>query len=689
MSSARRRALVSLVASLTTVAVLGGPVEALSSTPHPGYVRNAADATTPAREVVNVPITMSDGTVLVSDQYIPTTCTPRTRCPVILIQTPYRKGDSLSPEDLEGPFAPEVIPTLYEHGYIEVVVDVRGTGSSEGYWDSLGPREQQDGAELVQWVADPAHLPTDGVVGLAGASYAAINQLLTVEAINDDIAGHGPLTDPGSGCESSATVDCGNPTHIRTDPVKAIFPIAPMSDAYRDLIFAGGNIDSTFLPIWLPPVQLSAVEPPGETTSDPGVALNAESQHLVDLAMFGAPTVVDGLLGAYEALLPGQLQTYPQAAYDSPFYTERSPITDIQAVNVPTFIMGGTYDLFQRGEPLLYDGLDLPPAEKKLVIGPWYHDTIGTTLPATDSTGTVIPSVDALMLGWFDHWLRGTANGIQDFPTVEAYRLGADTWVAGTDYPATGTRGQRWYLGDAKSLSTTRPTVAGSQDLPTVTATGTCSRSTWQWTEGLVTTNLGAPSSPVCENNSTLSEQQGLTFTSAPFRRAYTINGPIEADLYMSSTARDSTIVATLSDVSSSGADDITAGTLVASLRAVTSTPCQERTNPQTGARYEVVVGCSVYLDGQSVEPWHPYTQASQVPLTPGRIYELRIEIFPTSQTFEPGQQMRLTITTSDVPHETQTLSTTANAVGIDTFYLGGRTPSSIYLGTTTPTEAR
>jgi len=662
---------------------------ALASSRQPEYVTNAEDPVTAYREIANVPVTMSDGTILESDQYIPDTCTTTHRCPVILIQTPYRKGDSLAPGDLESVFAPEVEPYLYEHGYIEVVVDVRGTGSSEGYWDSLGPREQQDGAELAQWVADPEHIPqSNGVVGLAGSSYAAINQLLTVEAINEDIAGHGPLTDPGSGCVDTPTFDCANPTHITSNPVKAIFPIAPMSDPYRDLIFAGGNIDSAFLPIWLPPVQVSALEPPDETLSDPGVALNAYSQHLEDLFIFGAPTVADGLLGYDESLLPPGLQSYPEAAYDSAFYTERAPITDIGEVDVPTFIVGGTYDLFQRGEPIDYNGIDLPPTEKKLMIGPWYHGTVGTGLPATDTSGTVIPALGNLELAWYDHWLKGVDNGIEAFPTVESYDLGAGTWVPGTRYPATGTTGQRWYLAGGNTLAATAPTTSGGEDLPAVTATGTCSRSTWQWTEGLLQAELGP--SPVCENNSTLSEAQGLTFTSAPFAKPYTISGPIEADIYMSSTATDSSVIATVSDVSGSGlattADDITAGTLVASLRAVTSTPCQEVRDPSIGASFEVVDGCSQYLDGQSIDPWHPYTEASQKPLEPGKIYELQIEIFPTRATFEPGQRMRVTITTSDVPHETQTLSTTLSSIGVDTFYFGGRTPSSIYLGTTTPT---
>lgn len=644
----------------------------------PEYVSNSEDPTTAATETANVPITMSDGTILEADKYIPKTCTAAKRCPVILIQTPYRKGNSYSTDDMKSS-SDETIPYLYEHGYIEVVVDVRGTGSSEGYWDSFGPREQQDGAELAQWVANRHNIPaSDGKVGLAGVSYSGINQLLTVEAINEDIAGHGPLTDPGSGCTNSATFDCGNPTHITHNPVKAIVPVVSSADVYRDVTWAGGNLDSGFIPLWLGLVNGLALEPPDETQSDPAVALNAESEHLVDLYLFAAPVAADGALGADESLLPKDLQTYPEQAYDGPFYTVRSPITHIRQVDVPTFLIGGTYDLFQRGEPINYNALHLPTTEKKLVIGPWYHVTEGTGLPATDTAGHKIPDEDDILLGWFDHWLKATDNRIQHFPNVESYRLGADHWVAQTGYPASGTTGQRWYLDSGHTLHATRPSASGDEDLPAVTATGVCSRSTVQWTAG-VSAEAVEPA-PVCENDSTLTEAQGLTFTTAPFKKPYTISGPLEADIYMSSTATDSSVIATVSDVSSSGtdgtatADDVTAGSLVASLRKVTPRRCGR-----------VVLDCSVYLDGQSIDPWHPYTQASQVALKPGKIYELRIEIFPTSETFKPGHQMRVTITTSDVPHEMQTASTTSDSAGMDTFYFGGSTPSSVYLGTTTP----
>lgn len=597
-------ALLPLAASLTALPAL------------PAHAASSATASAPTTYTVthDVRVTMSDGVSLDTDEYVPTSGCP---CPVILIQTPYRKDGSVA----------EANPYFPAHGYAEIVVDVRGTGSSEGIWTSFGQREQQDGAELVRYATRRSF--SNGVIGLAGVSYGAINQFLTVEQ-------------PG------------------TSAVKAIFPVVPMSDAYRDVTWAGGNEDSGFIPLWLGLVTSLNMFPADDAASQPVIALNVASQHAYGVTQFQAPAAADSSMGYYEQTAPAQLQTYPDQSYDGSFAYVRSPLYRITSVHQPAFIVGGLYDIFQRGEPLLYQGLPLPSSKKKLLLGPWYHTTAGQGLPARDAAGNTIPALNTLQLAWFDHWLKGMDNGIQNF-SDETYFAGSGQYQPGP-YPW-GHTPQSWYLAGG-SLSSAKPATAGSALLPWTAGNGVCSRDTTQWTAGLA--HVGN-----CENDQRPTEALGVTFTGPAFSSAYTLSGPLDLHAYIRSQRPDGSLIATVSDVAPDGSSNpITGGSLVLSLRALTSTPC--------GA---VVVNCTEYANGKPIIPWHPYTRASQAPLEPGKTYALDLEIFPTSLVVEPGHRLRLTLTSSDAPHEAGTASTTADSAGNPiTILYGGQYGSYLYL---------
>jgi predicted acyl esterase len=122
-------------AAVLAALVAPAPAHAAGWTP---YDRPAQFTTVTDKDV---PITMSDGVVLYSDVIRPS---KPGRYPVLVEQTPYNKNLV----DSGTAFGDN---TYFAHrGYVVVIVDVRGTGSSEGQWQSFDEREQRDGFEIMQ-----------------------------------------------------------------------------------------------------------------------------------------------------------------------------------------------------------------------------------------------------------------------------------------------------------------------------------------------------------------------------------------------------------------------------------------------------------------------------------------------------------------------------------------------------------
>ena len=230
-------------------------------------------------EQQNVPVTMSDGTVLRANIYSPTLNGEPAPgpFPVLLTQTPYGKDTT----GVAGGGTGED-PYLVERGYIDVVADVRGTGDSGGQFGLFDPAQQQDGATLVRWAAGLPH--SNGKVGLYGASYLAINQLLTVGQL-------GP-----------------------NSPVKAIFPVVSGNDLYRDTSFDGGLIDIEFGSFYVGLTgSLNEVNPVAENPQDPLDTFEVELQHTADLGSFDLPLLLNTSFDGDQA-------------YDGTYWQARSPI---------------------------------------------------------------------------------------------------------------------------------------------------------------------------------------------------------------------------------------------------------------------------------------------------------------------------------------------------------------------------
>jgi putative CocE/NonD family hydrolase len=208
--------------------------------------------------------------------------------------------------------------------------------------------------------------------------------------------------------------------------------------------------------------------------------------------------------------------------------------------------------------------------------------------------------------------------------------------------------------------------------LPWLPANDACSRNTFQWTAGL--TRVAASSPTYCEQNNQQNEAQSLTFTTRPMQGALTLSGPMDLHLYVSTMSSDTSLSAVLTDVAPDGTSTvITGGSLVGSLRAVSTQRCGSRTE-----------FCSVYAGNQIIVPWHPYTYASLQSMEPNVVYDLQLEIFPTTAQIERGHRLRISVMSGDTPHRLDTASTLtgqASGGGADWIWFGPGYPSRLYLG--------
>ena len=596
--------LVAVVVAGAAVPGVAAPVDAPGLTP-PAVARNAAcprDAawdpyTRPAEfgtvTRTNVPIEMSDGVTLYADVVLPDAPGP---FPAIVTQTAYSKDVLGGPADF---FVPR--------GYAQVTVDIRGTGTSEGQWDPFSERERRDGFEVFEWVVEQDW--SDGRTAGYGASYLGLTQIF-----------------------SAAQQPAG---------LQAIFPIVPVADAYRDIVLMGGQLNLGFMPLWIALVNGIAASPSSRWAEDPVGAVQTAVDHLLRAAAEDSTV----------QLLAKAFLGDEEVTYDGPFWQERSPINHVDTVQVPTFITGGLNDLFQRGEPLLYEALkDRVPA--KLLMGPWGHID-GSRGAGLAEAG--LPAIEQIALRWFDHWVMGIDTDVECIPDVTQWHWGAEEYRTQPDWPHPDLEPLPLYLGDG-TLAATEPTSDGEDLLPPVPVAGACSRSTSQWLMGLLDRTP-------CAQDNRLNGLAEVQWSTPPLDEELVINGPLAARLWLESTGPESVVVVRVLDVAPDGtARELTNGLQAASFRAV----------DQSRSRI---------VDGWNLQPYHPFTADSVQPMPPGEPVPVDVEIFSTAAVVPAGHRLQVSVGAADFPHAVSPLPRLADStLGATQVHHGPDTPSRLVL---------
>ncbi len=547
----------------------------------------------------DVPATMRDGTVLRANIFQPAEGGPY---PIALTRTPYGK-DFASVSPLMDSVR------LARAGYIVVIQDVRGRFTSDGQWVAFG-NEAEDGYDSVEWAAE---LPnSNGNVGMFGASYFGYTQWMAAKA---------------------------NPPHL-----KAMVPFITWADV-RDGVgwrsgalelgtFAGWNLSSVALDIILKRYKdVPVAERVGAL-----MALVNEINQLRTKGYYSLP------LKDFEPLrklgLANETIEQFEKPYDRELAAPASIATSYDKVTVPTYNVGGWYDIFNNGtlqnfRAMRYEGSTSDTRQARLLMGPWSHVNYSNVVGEMDfgfAANSAFMNLQTDLTGltqrWFDYWLKGIENGITQEPPVKLFIMGANVWRDEQEWPLARTSYTPFYLhsnGAANSLkgngtlSTEKPVSEPADNYtydpsnPVITAGGN---------------NLMNPLFTPGVKNQTATEERPdvLVYTSAPLTQDTEVTGPVVVKLWASSDAVDTDFVARLVDVHPDGfaqnlADGIIRGR---------------------------------YRNGDSAEL-----------LEPGKAYEFTIDLWSTANLFKAGHSIRLDITSSNFPRWDRNLNTGA-AFGTD-----------------------
>ncbi|MBO0796235.1 MAG: CocE/NonD family hydrolase, partial [Ktedonobacteraceae bacterium] len=288
----------------------------------------------------------------------------------------------------------------------------------------------------------------------------------------------------------------------------------------------------------------------------------------------------------------------------------------------------GWYDIFLKGtianfKTMREHGSTLQARQSKLIIGPWTHG--GVTNPIGEmnfgfasTAGFIDLKIDfiSLQLRWFDHWLKGVENGIQDEPPIKLFVMGANVWRDEHEWPLARAVETRYYLhseghantlnGDG-TLSITSPQEEPSDQYhydpnnPIITHGGAL---------------LMSPEYPAGprDQRQTESREDVLVYSTPPLEEDVEVTGPVTVHLWANSSAPDTDFVARLVDVHPDGyAQNLTDGIIRARYR-----------NFEQGEAPSLI--------------------------EPGRAYEYEIDLWATSNLFKKGHRIRLDVTSSNFP---------------------------------------
>jgi putative CocE/NonD family hydrolase len=424
-------------------------------------------------------VPMRDGVELSLDLIRPDTPGPH---PVILLRTPYDKVRGRQPFHHD----------LARRGYIVALNDIRGRFNSDGDFTPY-IHDTEDGYDTIEWIA--AQEWCDGNIGMAGGSCVARTQWLAAAA---------------------------NPPHL-----KALVPIASPPDAYLNEPICNGCF---LLPVseWMLKMGRRSYQL-GEMDD-----VYAEMQPYFNALPLADAARQAGIQSRWwdEWMQHPNLDDYWRRGS----YMHAWPEMSVAALNI-----SGWWDMNFPGGHLNFTGLqrngkdDDVRRSQKLIIGPWPHRGNRTrSLNGVDFGADAIVDLASYQIRFYDRWLKGVKNGIEDEAAVYLFILGKNEWWAEREWPLRDADDVEFYFhsrGHANSLkgdgilSTTLPQTEPSDTYTYDPADP--NGMLWRLDDG-----------PVDDRLPSIRDDM-LCYTSEVLTEPLTVVGPVSVTLYASSTARD------------------------------------------------------------------------------------------------------------------------------------------------------